>query len=183
MDLFRSLQLIALKDVACTPTPDFRWRQICRYYSKTFNTPLDKVVYELDPYDVAQAYYEDIYEDMEINERLEVIVQAVKSDEQIKEDELKQSEDSLATDKFAKDTEIEAVAAQKNREQRIKKDTEEKRRKAIKEKEAGDKLLKELGVFEEVMKKPIAHRKPVKDTDAFSLSFTGLEEDLDLVGP
>jgi hypothetical protein len=183
MDLFRSLQLIALKDVACTPTPDFRWRQICRYYSKTFNTPLDKVIYELDPYDVAQAYYEDIYEDMELNERLEVILQAIKSDDQIKEDELKQSEDSLATDRFAKGTEIEAVAAQKRREQNIKKQAEEKQRRGVREKEAADNLLKELGVFEEVMKKPITKRKAVKDIDAFSLSFTGLEEDLDLAGP
>lgn len=180
MDLFRSLQLLALRDVACKPTPEFKWRQICRYYSKNFHTPLDRV-YELDPFDVAQAVYEDSYEEMELNDRLEVILQAIKTDDQIKEEELHQAEDSLDTDKFAQQVEAEATVAKKRQEDKAKKEREAKLKAAANVKQSTEKLLKEMGVFEEVMKKPVVKRKPA-DMDNFSLSFTGLDNDLDLVG-
>ena len=55
--------------------------------------------------------YEDSYEEMELNDRIEVILQAIKTDDQIKEEELHQAEDSLGTDKFAQQVEAESIRA------------------------------------------------------------------------
>jgi len=69
MDQFKALQILALKEVTSeTPSADFQLRSIFRWYSKTFHTPLH-VVYTLPEYDILQAYYEDIYE--ELNESSE----------------------------------------------------------------------------------------------------------------
>ena len=69
----------------------------------------------------------------------------------------------------------------KRQEDKAKKDIEAKIKAATSVKQSTEKLLKEMGVFEEVMNKPAAKRKPA-DMDNFSLSFTGLDNDLDLVG-
>ena len=46
--------------------PDFdaQWRRVSRWYSKTFATPLH-LVDDLPRLDVLQAYYEDLYENLE----------------------------------------------------------------------------------------------------------------------
>jgi len=64
MDRIRSLQLIALKNILIEVDEDYRWRQIARWYSKTFATPLHEVD-DLPRIDVLQHYIEDKYEDIE----------------------------------------------------------------------------------------------------------------------
>lgn len=64
MDRIRSLQLIALKNILIEADEDYRWRQIARWYSKTFATPLHEVD-DLPRIDVLQHYIEDKYEDID----------------------------------------------------------------------------------------------------------------------
>lgn len=45
------------------PDGDARYRSICRWYSKTFHTPLQDV-YDLPPEEVLEAHYEEILEEM-----------------------------------------------------------------------------------------------------------------------
>jgi hypothetical protein len=62
MDLFKSIQLLALKDVM---EPDFEYilRKIRRHHAKTFFTPL-AVVEEIPVEDLLQTYFEERYENM-----------------------------------------------------------------------------------------------------------------------
>ena len=64
MNTIRSLQLIALKDILVEQSEDSKWRQICRWYSKTFATPLH-VVEDLPRLDILQHYIEENYENLE----------------------------------------------------------------------------------------------------------------------
>ena len=64
MDAYRAIKLIALRDVLKERTPESMWRKICRFYSKTFHTPLH-LVETLPKLDVAQAYFEEAYDNME----------------------------------------------------------------------------------------------------------------------
>ena len=64
MDTIRALQLIALKNLLGEQSEEARWRQICRWYSKTFATPLH-VVEDLPRLDILQHYIEENYENLQ----------------------------------------------------------------------------------------------------------------------
>lgn len=55
------------------PTNESTWRLICRTYSQKFNTPLH-VVMDLDPEIVLQNYYEGQYEDLDLEEHFETLM-------------------------------------------------------------------------------------------------------------
>lgn len=80
MNHYEALQLLALRAVE-KPDGEARLRGICRWYSKTFHTPLH-VVEELDEDDVLTAYFESIYEEMEESERQDIMRQLLETDEQ-----------------------------------------------------------------------------------------------------
>src|SRR5277367_2319090 len=62
----QSLRILAL-DAVLRPDGEAFWRHVCRWYSKTFHTPLH-VVEDLPVDVVYQHYYEGIYEDLDAEE-------------------------------------------------------------------------------------------------------------------
>jgi hypothetical protein len=60
------IQLIALASVE-DPTWTSKFREICRWYSKEFSTPLHYVEYELSPDYVLRHYYESIFLELKNN--------------------------------------------------------------------------------------------------------------------
>lgn len=58
--LLRAVQILALES-AEGETYDGFYRQIARWYSKTFHTPLDTVLNDLPQHDVLMVYYEEIF--------------------------------------------------------------------------------------------------------------------------
>jgi hypothetical protein len=65
-DFYKSIKLISLRNILF-PTPEYRLRQIFRWYSKTFFTPLHEVP-ELPLEEILVAYFESVFEDMEEEE-------------------------------------------------------------------------------------------------------------------
>lgn len=57
LDLINTTIAVAIQG-KLTTNEEYFYRKICRFYSKTFNTPLDQV-FNLDPYLVFLAYYEE----------------------------------------------------------------------------------------------------------------------------
>jgi hypothetical protein len=64
----QALRIIALKNVMVGSDADAEWRHVCRWYSKTFHTPLAEVD-DLPTFDVWQAFFEDRAENMDDEER------------------------------------------------------------------------------------------------------------------
>jgi hypothetical protein len=63
--LFHQLRVISAAEVTRkAPSAAYSIRQIFRWYSKTFHTPLH-MVQDIPLYDIVQAYYESHYESME----------------------------------------------------------------------------------------------------------------------
>lgn len=81
----KELKEIALANVA-DPTTEYFYRYMCRWYSKTFHTPLH-VVFTLPFQDVALAYFEEGYESMDEDDRFEEMMRAIDPDFDAKEEE------------------------------------------------------------------------------------------------
>jgi hypothetical protein len=81
----KELKEIALANVV-DPNSEYFYRFICRWYSKTFHTPLHEV-FTLPFQDVALAYFEEGYEMMEEEDRFEDMMKAVDPDFDSKEEE------------------------------------------------------------------------------------------------
>jgi primosomal protein N' len=81
----KQLKEIALANVV-DPTNEYYYRYICRWYSKTFHTPLHEV-FTLPFQDVILAYFEEGYESMEEEDRFEDMMRAVDPDFDAKEEE------------------------------------------------------------------------------------------------
>lgn len=65
LGLFHQLRILSAAEVARKrPSAAYSIRQIFRWYSKTFHTPLHQVA-DIPLYDVIQAYYESSFESME----------------------------------------------------------------------------------------------------------------------
>jgi len=79
MNHYDALKLLALRAVM-KPDAEAQYRSICRWYSKTFHTPLHAVD-ELPEEDVLTAYFEDRYEDMEEAEREDALKSLLESKE------------------------------------------------------------------------------------------------------
>lgn len=71
------MDLKALKDIALanvlTKDTEYFYRYTCRWFSKTFNTPLMEV-YELPPDEVFMAFFEEGYEKLEASEEGEDVI-------------------------------------------------------------------------------------------------------------
>lgn len=93
MDYLEAVQLAAFNLVAKTrrrepiEDPDYIYRKIFRWYSKTFNTPLDKV-YDLPVHDIITAYWEERYEGLDDNELEDERLELIKTDADRERDEL-----------------------------------------------------------------------------------------------
>lgn len=62
----KEIKDIALSNTMSEPT-DYQYRNICRWYSKTFFTPLHQV-FELPPHTVLLTFFEEGYKNMEEEE-------------------------------------------------------------------------------------------------------------------
>jgi succinate dehydrogenase flavin-adding protein (antitoxin of CptAB toxin-antitoxin module) len=77
MGYFEDLQKLALLSVL-RPDYDAWMRRVCRWYSKTFQTPLDRV--EALPIDyVLQHYWESVYEELEGPEQSDKLQELLES--------------------------------------------------------------------------------------------------------
>jgi len=56
----KEIQILALSSVE-DPDWDYEYRKICRWYSATFSTPLERVETELSVLHVLRHYYEDAF--------------------------------------------------------------------------------------------------------------------------
>jgi primosomal protein N' len=79
------LKQIALANVA-SPTSEYYYRMICRWYSKTFHTPLH-VVFTLPIQDIFLAYFEEGYEMMDEEKKFEEMIRVIDPDFDAKEEE------------------------------------------------------------------------------------------------
>lgn len=71
-NLYRSYQIQAA-EVVLDPNEQYYYRKICRWYSKTFHTPLNQV--ELLPMDhVLTNYYESTMESIPYNELYDIVI-------------------------------------------------------------------------------------------------------------
>lgn len=53
------------------------YKFICRQYSKAFHTPLHVVENDLDPADVISAYYSDVYDGIDLDEKGEEVLDTI----------------------------------------------------------------------------------------------------------
>jgi hypothetical protein len=77
---YEALKLLALRAVM-KPDEAAHYRNICRWYSTTFHTPLHTVE-ELPEEDVLTAYYEATFEEMQDQERQEQLTKLLETEEE-----------------------------------------------------------------------------------------------------
>jgi hypothetical protein len=82
----KELKEIALANVV-DPTSEYLFRHVCRWYSKTFHTPLHVVITEIPLSEVFLAYFEEGYEMMDEDERLVEVMRAIDPSFDEKEEE------------------------------------------------------------------------------------------------
>jgi uncharacterized protein (DUF885 family) len=88
------------------PDGDARYRSICRWYSKTFFTPLHEV-YDLPPEEVLEAHYEEILEDMAPEARAQRLAELLEAPE------VKQQKKRVSDVREAEDEEFLQMVRQK----------------------------------------------------------------------
>jgi hypothetical protein len=186
MDQIRALQIIALKEVLSkTPSSDFQTRMVCRWYSKTFHTPLH-IVESLPEFDVLQAYFEDQYETLNDSNEGQAQIQKLLED-------LSKTDEELAL--AAKEQDIEdvwfyqeqkAAISQENgksktvitKNSKIAKAKLERDKKTAKELELlqnKDPLGTKIGAIQPEK----ADAPGINDIDNFEMNFEGLDLDFD----
>lgn len=116
INLYDLAQMEAIENVL-DPTDAYIHRRICRWYSKTFHTPLHEV-FKLDLYDVLTHYYEATMEEFEPNDLYDKAIADFMPD-------LAERQDQEAED-YAKSLEAEQVrtlAKKGNKTQSLNKDS------------------------------------------------------------
>ena len=103
---FRDLRLLALHAVLTEPH-EYHWRQIHRFYSKTFFVPLPEVPL-LDQEHVLQAYYETQFENQDEIQREEERLDLLKTDEDRLRESMEEGEEAAADAAF--EAEADAMA-------------------------------------------------------------------------
>jgi hypothetical protein len=83
---YKEIESIALANVA-DPDSDYIYRKICRWYSKTFYTPLHTVLNELTFSHVLQAYFEEGFEKMEDEDLKDEMLRTIDPDYDENEEE------------------------------------------------------------------------------------------------
>jgi hypothetical protein len=101
VDLLTAIQLSALEAVE-RPTHEACWRRVARAYSKKFHTPLH-MVDELPDEVVLQAFYEDMYSEMDPKERDAEVEALLETDEQRKERATKKDADLASVSSLLED--------------------------------------------------------------------------------
>jgi len=71
--LYKSIQIKAIEAVL-DPDDTYSYRRICRWYSKTFHTPLQDV-YQLDFEHVLLNYYESTFEEIPYNDLYDIAIE------------------------------------------------------------------------------------------------------------
>lgn len=71
--LYKSIRISAAESVL-DPDDEYIYRKICRWYSKTFHTPLVQVLV-LDPEHVLTNYYESTMEDIPYNDLYDITIE------------------------------------------------------------------------------------------------------------
>jgi primosomal protein N' len=97
--LYKSIQIKAIESVL-DPDDTYSYRRICRWYSKTFHTPLHDV-YSLDFEHVLSNYYESTFEEIPYNDLYDIAIEDF-----IPELAEQNNEDA---EQYAKDLEAEQV--------------------------------------------------------------------------
>lgn len=100
MELDQAIQLVALHAVLTKPQ-EYRIRKVCRWYSRTFSTPLNDV-YALPLHDVFQAYWESQFEDMDAEELEDVRTELLETPEQRKARIREEERQAVEADEFAR---------------------------------------------------------------------------------
>lgn len=78
-DLFDACRMEAIVS-KLEPTYESTWRKMCRSYSKKFSTPLQDVL-KMDPEHVVLNYYEDDMEDVDVEDKIDKILDLIYSTE------------------------------------------------------------------------------------------------------
>lgn len=110
MDPLKVIQIEALYALT-KDTPEYNLREMQRWYSEKFNTPLHVVEDELEPERVALHYYECKYNDMTPEEREDEMKRLTETDTERMERLRKEEADSVNDDEFLKQTIEEAKKA------------------------------------------------------------------------
>jgi hypothetical protein len=101
---------------------EYRLRQIFRWYSRTFHTPLHQVQ-DLDLLDILQAFYEDRLGDMKDDELHDEIQDLIRTPEEemraLREDAKTRSEDELAAQAIEASLKAADLAAKSKEKQTI----------------------------------------------------------------
>jgi len=113
IEYFKALKLICLKSVL-QPDGEYRIREIFRWYSKTFHTPLHEVG-DLPLEDILIAYFESMYENMEEEMLEEHKKMLLESDEQRLKRELEEESEEIQTKKFMAEAEKQQIEKQKKK--------------------------------------------------------------------
>lgn len=82
----KELKEIALANVS-DPTTEYFYRYVCRWYSKTFHTPLHVVFTDIPPSDILLAYFEEGYETMDEDDRFLEMMKTINPDFDSQEEE------------------------------------------------------------------------------------------------
>jgi hypothetical protein len=80
---------LALKSVVNPDFDTFR-RKICRWYSKSFSTPLKEVEEDIVFFDVLMHYFEDLFEQLEDKDKQEQLKLAIETTEERSRREIKE---------------------------------------------------------------------------------------------
>lgn len=180
----KSIQILALKEVISKhPSSEFDLRSIARWYSKTFATPLH-LVYTLSTFDVLQAYFEEIYEELSKTEEGEIELKRIAV-------ELSKSEEELELEKRAKDKDdvyaykVERDCVKDNRKidsEALKEKQKEAKQKLERDKRAAkalDRALDQDSLNSKItLESPTA--LPEKEPVEFKVDFSGLNDIGDL---
>ena len=116
MDTFEAVRWVALRLVVDSkkkdpkyPDPNFQLREIFRWYSQRFHTPLHTVE-ELPLEDVLTAYYETTFAEMEEEELERYVRESLKTEEDRLEEERRAAEEEAEIEQIVRE-EREAQAA------------------------------------------------------------------------
>lgn len=96
---------------------EFSYRNICRWYSEKYNTPLYDVIYKLPMSFVLQQYYESIVNDMDYNEVFDLTCDSLPDLIDLKKEQEERFEQSLLKEQKER---LEAAEAKKKAEEAVK---------------------------------------------------------------
>jgi hypothetical protein len=137
VDLYEAYQLLAARAILL-PDREAWYRHVCRWYSKTFHTPLHEVQ-DLPTEFVLQNYYEGAIEEMDAEHRAEFLEDVTLTDEERKQRKVEESQVEKVDEDFFEKLNAEVKADQ------MKGPPKENRKAKALRKAALDQVAKRLG--------------------------------------